>query len=242
MIGSHSFIDTFEEQLIGKNAGDELDVNVTFPEEYHAQDLAGKPAVFKVRINEIKTKELPDLDDDFAQDISEFDTLAEYKESVKKQLTESKEAEAKRTQEDEAVQKIIDDSQMEIPDAMVRTQVGSMVEDFANRLAQQGLGFEQYLQFTGNSMEQLQEQMRPEAMKRIQASLVLEAVAAKENIQISDEDVEAEIDKMAGMYHMDVAELKEIMGDAERENIKRDLSIQKAVRLIMDSAEVFKAE
>lgn len=242
VIGSHSFIDTFEEQLIGKNAGDELDVNVTFPEEYHAQDLAGKPAVFKVRINEIKTKELPDLDDDFAQDISEFDTLAEYKESVKKQLTESKEAEAKRTQEDEAVQKIIDDSQMEIPDAMVRTQVGSMVEDFANRLAQQGLGFEQYLQFTGNSMEQLQEQMRPEAMKRIQASLVLEAVAAKENIQISDEDVEAEIDKMAGMYHMDVAELKEIMGDAERENIKRDLSIQKAVRLIMDSAEVFKAE
>ena len=242
VIGSHSFIDTFEEQLIGKNAGDELDVNVTFPEEYHAQDLAGKPAVFKVRINEIKTKELPDLDDDFAQDISEFDTLAEYKESVKKQLTESKEAEAKRTQEDEAVQKIIDDSQMEIPDAMVRTQVGSMVEDFANRLAQQGLGFEQYLQFTGNSMEQLQEQMRPEAMKRIQASLVLEAVAAKENIQISDEDVEAEIDKMAGMYHMDVAELKEIMGDAERENIKRDLSIQKAVRLIMDSTEVIKAE
>lgn len=242
VIGSHSFIDTFEEQLIGKNAGDELDVNVTFPEEYHAQDLAGKPAVFKVRINEIKTKELPDLDDDFAQDISEFDTLAEYKESVKKQLTESKEAEAKRTQEDEAVQKIIDDSQMEIPDAMVRTQVGSMVEDFANRLAQQGLGFEQYLQFTGNSMEQLQEQMRPEAMKRIQASLVLEAVAAKEDIQISDEDVEAEIDKMAGMYHMDVAELKEIMGDAERENIKRDLSIQKAVRLIMDSTEVIKAE
>ena len=242
VIGSHSFIDTFEEQLIGKNAGDELDVNVTFPEEYHAQDLAGKPAVFKVRINEIKTKELPDLDDDFAQDISEFDTLAEYKESVKKQLTESKEAEAKRTQEDEALQKIIDDSQMEIPDAMVRTQVGSMVEDFANRLAQQGLGFEQYLQFTGNSMEQLQEQMRPEAMKRIQASLVLEAVAAKEDIQISDEDVEAEIDKMAGMYHMDVAELKEIMGDAERENIKRDLSIQKAVRLIMDSTEVIKAE
>ena len=125
---------------------------------------------------------------------------------------------------------------------MVRTQVGSMVEDFANRLAQQGLGFEQYLQFTGNSMEQLQEQMRPEAMKRIQASLVLEAVAAKEDIQISDEDVEAEIDKMAGMYHMDVAELKEIMGDAERENIKRDLSIQKAVRLIMDSTEVIKAE
>ncbi len=242
VIGSHSFIDTFEEQLIGKNAGDEVDVNVTFPDEYHAQELAGKPAVFKVKINEIKTKELPDLDDDFAQDVSEFDTLAEYKESVRKRLIENKEAEAKRTQEDEAVQKIIDHSQMEIPEAMVQTQVGSMVEDFSNRIAQQGLGFEQYLQFTGNTMEQLQEQMRPEALKRIQASLVLEAVAAKEDIQIPDEDVEAEIDKMASMYGMDATELKGVMGDSEKENIKRDLSIQKAVELIMDSVEVIEAE
>lgn len=235
VIGSHSFIDTFEEQLIGKNTGDEVEVNVTFPEDYHAEELAGKPALFKVKINEIKAKELPELDDEFAQDVSEFDTLAEYKESVEKKLAERKEADAKCTKEDEAIQKIIDKSKMEIPDAMVDTQTRSMVDDFANRIAQQGLSMEQYMQFTGMTVEQMMEQMKPEALKRIQSSLVLEAIAKEENIEVSDEDVDAELDKMAEMYGMEADKLKEYMGDNEKESMKKDLAIQKAVDLIMEN-------
>lgn len=237
VIGSHTFIDNFEEQLIGKNTGDELEVHVTFPEEYHAPELAGKPAVFQVKINEIKTKELPDLDDEFAQDVSEFDTLAEYRESVVKKLTERKENEARHAKEEEAIQKIIEDSQMEIPDAMVDTQTRSMVDDFANRMAQQGLGMEQYLQFTGSTVEQLMEQMKPDALKRIQSGLVLEAIAEAEHIEVSDEDVEAEIENMAGMYGMEADKLKEMIGDSEKENMKKDLAIQKAVDLIVEKAE-----
>lgn len=235
VIGSHSFIDNFEEQLIGKNVGEETEVNVTFPAEYHADDLAGKPAVFKVKINEIKTKELPELDDEFAQDISEFDTLAEYKDSVEKKLAERKEADAKRTKEDEAIQKIIDKSEMDIPEAMIETQTRSMVDDFANRIAQQGLSMEQYLQFTGMDVEKMMEQMKPEALKRIQSSLVLEAIAKEENIQVSDEEVEEELTKMAGMYGMEVEKLKEYMGDAQTESMKKDMAIQKAVELIMEN-------
>ena len=235
VIGSHSFIDTFEDQLVGKNVGDEVEVNVTFPEEYHAAELAGKPAVFKVKINEIKTKELPELDDEFAQDVSEFDTLAEYKESIEKKLVERKDAEAKRTKEDEAIQKIIDKSKMEIPDAMVDTQARSMVDDFANRIAQQGLSMEQYMQFTGMNIEKLMEQMKPEALKRIQSSLVLEAIAKEENIEVSDEEVDEELKKMAEMYGMEVEKLKEYMGDAEKESMKKDMAIQKAVDLIMEN-------
>lgn len=235
VIGSHSFIDTFEEQLVGKNAGEEVEVNVTFPEEYHAAELAGKPAVFKVKINEIKAKELPELDDEFAQDVSEFDTLAEYKESVEKKLVERKEADAKRTKEDEAIQKIIDKSKMEIPDAMVDTQTRSMVDDFANRIAQQGLSMEQYMQFTGMTVEKMMEQMKPEALKRIQSSLVLEAIAKEENIEVSDEEVDEELKKMAEMYGMEVEKLKEYMGDAEKDSMKKDMAIQKAVELIMEN-------
>lgn len=235
VIGSHSFIDTFEEQLVGKNAGEEVEVNVTFPEEYHAAELAGKPAVFKVKINEIKAKELPELDDEFAQDVSEFDTLAEYKESVEKKLVERKEADAKRTKEDEAIQKIIDKSKMEIPDAMVDTQTRSMVDDFANRIAQQGLSMEQYMQFTGMTVEKMMEQMKPEALKRIQSSLVLEAIAKEENIEVSDEEVDEELKKMAEMYGMEVEKLKEYMGDAEKDSMKKDMAIQKAVDLIMEN-------
>ncbi|MCI9136418.1 MAG: trigger factor [Lachnospiraceae bacterium] len=237
VIGSHSFIDTFEEQLIGKNTGDDVEVNVTFPEDYHAPELSGKAAVFQVKINEIKTKELPELDDEFAQDVSEFDTLAEYKESVEKKLTERKENEAKRKKEDEAIQKVIEDSQMEIPDAMVDTQTRSMVDDFANRIAQQGLGMEQYMQFTGSTIEQLMEQMKPDALKRIQSSLVLEAVAEAEKIEISDEDVDAEINTMAEMYGMEADKLKEYMGEGEKESMKKDLAIQKAVDFIMEHVE-----
>ena len=166
-IGSHSFIDTFEDQLVGKNVGDEVEVNVTFPEQYHAADLAGKPAMFKVKINEIKAKELPELDDEFAQDVSEFDTLAEYKEDLKKRLEEQKENEAKRTKEDEAIQKIIDKSKMELPDAMVDTQCENMIEEFAQRIAQSGLSMEQYMQFSGLTLDALKEQVRPEAVSRI---------------------------------------------------------------------------
>lgn len=237
VIGSHSFIDNFEEQLIGKNTGDDVEVHVTFPEEYHAPDLAGKAAVFQVKINEIKTKELPELDDEFAQDVSEFDTIAEYRESVEKKLKERKENEARHAKEEEAVQKIIEESQMEIPEAMIDTQVRSMMDDFANRMAQQGLGMEQYLQFTGSTVEQLMEQMKPDALKRIQSGLVLEAIAEAEHIEISDEDVNAEIENMAGMYNMEADKLKEMIGDSEKENMKKDLAIQKAVDLIVEKAE-----
>ncbi len=242
VIGSHSFIDNFEEQLIGKNTGEELDVNVTFPEEYHAPELAGKPAVFKVKINEIKTNELPELDDEFAQDVSEFDTLAEYKEDVKKRLAERKAEDAKRTQEDEAVQKIVEVSQMEIPNAMIETQAGAIMDDFANRIAQQGLALEQYAQLTGTTVEQMLEQMKPEALKRIQSSLVLEAIAVKEDIQVSEEDVEAEIVRMAEMYGMEADKMKEFMGEAEKENLKKDLAVQKAVKLVMEHVEEKDAE
>ncbi len=234
VIGSHSFIDNFEEQLIGKNAGEEVVVNVTFPEEYHAPELAGKPAVFHVKINEIKSKELPDLDDEFAQDVSEFDTLAEYRESVKEKIQKCKENEAEHKREEEAIQKIVEDSQMEIPEAMINTQARSMVDDFANRIAQQGLSMEQYMQFTGMTVEQMLEQMKPDALKRIQNSLVLEAIAKDQDIQISEEEIEEELGKMARMYGMPVDELKKLVGDSEKDSIKLDLSIQKAVKLVME--------
>ena len=234
-IGSHTFIDTFEDQLVGKNAGDEVEVNVTFPEQYQAADLAGKPATFKVKINEIKTKELPELDDEFAQDVSEFDTLAEYKESLKKNLEEKKENEAKRTKEDEAVQKIIDKSKMDIPEAMIDTQCETMIEEFAQRIAQSGLSMDQYLQFSGLTVDGLKEQVRPEVLSRIQASLVLEQIAKDENIEVSDEDVNAEIEKMAASYGMEADKLKEYMGDAEKDSMKKDLAINKAVELVMSN-------
>ena len=234
-IGSHSFIDTFEDQLIGKSAGEELDVNVTFPEDYQVQDLAGKPAVFKVKINEVKTKELPELDDEFAQDVSEFDTLAEYREDVKKKLAERKEADAKRTKEDEAIAKIIDKSKMEIPDPMIDMQVSNMLNDFANNMTRQGLSMDQYLQFTGMTTEKLREQMRPDAVKRIQSSLVLEKIAKEENIEVTDEDVDAKIEEMAKMYGMDAEQMKGYVRDEEKESIKRDIAIEKAVDLIMDN-------
>ena len=234
-IGSHSFIDTFEDQLVGKNVGEEVEVNVTFPEQYQAADLAGKPAVFKVKINEIKAKELPELDDEFAQDVSEFDTLAEYKEDLKKRLQEQKEVEAKKTKEDEAIQKIIDKSKMDIPEAMLTTQCESMVDEFAQRIAQSGLSLEQYLQFSGMTMDALMDQVKPEAMKRIQSSLVLEAIAKDQNIEVSDEDVDAEIEKMAAAYGMEADKIKEYMGESEKKSMKADLAITKAVDFVMGS-------
>ncbi|MEE1008732.1 MAG: trigger factor [Agathobacter sp.] len=234
-IGSHSFIDTFEDQLVGKNIGEELDVNVTFPEQYQAAELAGKPAVFKVKINGIKAKELPELDDEFAQDVSEFETLAEYKEDLKKNLEEKKQADAKKTKEDEAIQKIIDKSKMDIPEAMIDTQCQTMIEEFAQRIAQSGLSMDQYMQFSGLTIDKLKEQVRPEAVTRIQSSLVLEEIAKVENIEVTDEDIDAEIEKMAKMYNMDADKLKEYMGEAEKKSMKNDLAITKAVELIMEN-------
>ncbi len=234
-IGSHSFIDTFEEQLIGKTSGEETEVNVTFPEDYHAEELAGKPAVFKVKIHEIRVKELPDLDDEFAQDVSEFDTLAEYKEDVKKQIEERKKAEARQTKEEEAIKKIVDKSSMEIPDAMLETQIESMIEDFAQRISQQGLSFEQYMQFSGLTMEKLKDQVKPDALSRIKSSLVLEQIVTEENIEATEEDLNTEIDKMADAYKMTADQIRTMMGEAEQKSIKKDIAIQKAVTLVMDN-------
>ena len=199
-IGSHSFIDNFEDQIIGMNIGDEKEINVTFPEDYHAEELKGKPATFKVSVKEIKEKQLPDIDDDFAQDVSDFDTLDEYKADLKKKIAERKEAEAKKQKETEAIEKIVADSKMDIPQAMIDTQVTRMAEDFAQRLQQQGLSLEMYFKYTGLTAEKILDDMKPEAVKRIQNSLVLEAVAKAENIQVSDDEFNAELSKMAEMY------------------------------------------
>ena len=235
-IGSHSFIDTFEDQLIGKNIGEEVEVNVTFPAEYHAAELAGKPALFKVTVKEIKAKELPAADDDFAQDVSEFDTLEEYKTDIQAKLKDKKEKEAKRAKEDKAIDKIIENAQMDIPDAMIDTQVRQMADDFAQRIQSQGLTVEQYFQFTGTNSEQLFEQMRPQALKTIQVRLVLEAIVKAENIVIADEDFEKEIAQMADNYKMEADKLKELIGEKEKEQIIMDMAVQKAVDLIGETA------
>lgn len=235
-IGSGSFIPGFEDQLIGAKIGEELDVNVTFPEEYHAKDLAGKAAVFKCKVNEIKVKELPEADDEFASEVSEFETMDEYKADIKKNLLERKERTAKSQKENAVVEKIVENATMEIPDAMVDTQIRNQMEDFARRMKSQGLTMEQYFQFTGMDVDKMREQMRPEALKRIQNSLVLEAVAKAENIEISDERVDEEITKLADVYKMEADKLKELMGEYEREQMKKDLAIQAAVDLVREAA------
>ena len=235
-IGSHSFIDTFEEQMIGMNIGEEKELNVTFPEDYHAENLKGKPATFKVTVKEIKEKQFPELDDDFAQDVSDFDTLAEYKDDLKKKIAERKESEAKAKKESEAIEKVVEAAKMDIPQAMIDTQVNRMLEDFAMRLQQQGLSVEQYFQYTGMTADKIMEEMKPEAVKRIKNSLVLEAVAKAENIEVSEEEFEAELQKMADMYKMEIEKIKEFMQDAEAKQMKDDIAIQKAVELIVSSA------
>lgn len=235
-IGSHSFIDTFEDQLIGAEVGVEKEVNVTFPEAYHAPELAGKPALFKVTVNEIKAKEMPEVDDEFAKDVSDFETLEEYKADIKAKLVEKKEKEAAGKKEDAVIEKIITNATMDIPAAMIDTQVNRMAEDFAHRIQQQGLSIEQYFQFTGMNADAFLAQMRPQAEKRIQSRLVLEAVAKAENIEISEEAMENEIASMAENYKMEVEKLKEFIRDAELEQIKEDLAIQEAVKLVVDAA------
>ena len=238
VIGSHSFIDTFEDQLIGKNIGEDVEVNVTFPAEYHAAELAGKPATFKVKIKEIKMKELPELNDEFASEVSEFETLDAYKEDVKNKLAETKQAQATAENENNVVQKVVDNAQMDIPAPMVDEQVRNMIEDYARRLQSQGISFDQYLQFTGSTIEQLQEQMRPQAELRLRTRLVLEAVVAAEKIEPSDELVDAEIKKMSENYKMDAEQIKTIMGEAGMAQMKADMAVQEAVDFLVAEAKL----
>lgn len=237
-IGSHSFIDTFEEQLIGKKIGEECEVNVTFPTEYHAADLAGKPATFKVTVKEIKVKELPELNDEFASEVSEFDTLDEYKKDVEKKLAEKKEIEANSKNEDAVVAKVVENASMEIPDKMIDAQAENMVQDMARRMQSQGLSLDMYLKYTGMTVEQMKEQARPDAEKRIRTRLVLEAVAQAENIQISDEKVDEEVAKMAEAYKMEVDKLKSYMSESDIKQMKEDLAVQQAVDLLVAEAKL----
>ena len=236
VIGSHSFIDTFEDQLVGKKVGDEVDVNVTFPEQYQAAELAGKPALFKVKIKEIKVKEYPEIDDEFAQEVSEFDTLEEYKEDIRKKLTEAKENEAARETESRIIEAIVKDSKMDIPEKMIDTACDQMVEEFARNMQMQGIAFEQYLQMTGSTLEQMKEQVKPQAEARVQSSLVLEAIVDAENIEAKDADVDDEILKMSEQYGMEVEKINEMLRDEDRENIKKDICIRKAAELIVNEA------
>ncbi len=237
-IGSHSFIDTFEEQLIGKKIGEECEVNVTFPTEYHAAELAGKPATFKVTVKEIKVKELPELNDEFASEVSEFDTLEEYKKDVEKKLAEKKEIEANSKNEDAVVAKVVENASMEIPEKMIDAQAENMVQDMARRMQSQGLSLDMYLKYTGMTVEQMKEQARPDAEKRIRTRLVLEAVAKAENIQISDEKVDEEVAKMAEAYKMEVEKLKSYMSESDVKQMKEDLAVQQAVDLLVAEAKL----
>lgn len=237
-IGSHSFIDTFEEQLIGKNIGEECEVNVTFPTEYHAAELAGKPAMFKVTVKEIKVKELPALDDEFASEVSEFDTLDEYKQDIEKKLQERKEKAAASQNEDRVVAKVVENASMEIPEKMIDAQVDNMLRETAQRMQSQGLSMDLYMKYTGMTADQMKDQMRPEAVKRIQTRLVLEAVVKAENIETSEEKLDEEIAKMAEAYKMEADKLKSYMTDSDKDQMKQDLAVQAAVDLLVSEAKL----
>ena len=234
-IGSGTFIPGFEEQLIGVEAEKEVEVNVTFPEDYHSEDLKGKAATFKCTVHEIKAKELPELDDEFAAEVSEFDTLEELKADIKAKIKDQKVAEGKKAQEDQAIDAVIAASEMDIPEAMVKTEARQMVESFAQRIQQQGLTMDQYMQFTGMTVDKMLEEMMPQAEKRIQTRLVLEANVDAENITISDEKLDEEVAKMAEMYSMKAEELKSYMGEGEKEQMKKDIAIEEAVKVITDN-------
>ncbi|MGC6176025.1 trigger factor [Lacrimispora sp. 38-1] len=237
-IGSHSFIDTFEEQLIGKNIGEACEVNVTFPNEYHSTELAGKPAMFKVTVKEIKRKELPELNDEFAGEVSEYDTLEEYKNDMKEKVAERKQKAAATENEDHVVEKVVENAAMDIPEPMIDSQVNNMVNDYARRMQSQGLSLDQYMKFTGMTIETLREQMKPQALKRIQTRLVLEAVAKAENIAVSDEAVEKEIATMAESYKMEVGQIKEYLGESGIAQMKEDLAVQEAVDFLVAEAKL----
>lgn len=236
VIGSHSFIDNFEEQLVGRKAGDELDVNVTFPEDYHEASLKGKPALFKVAVKEVRRKEMPELDDEFASEVSEFETLDEYRASVKENLAERKAEEAKRAKETDIVEKIVDNMTVELPEKMVDEHVGQMVREFATRIQYQGLSMEQYLQMTGMTLDAMESQLRPDAEKRIKTRLALEAVVKEEGITATDEDIKKEKENMASMYGVGIDQVEKMVGDAEMEQLSMDAAVQKAIDFLVGAA------
>ena len=235
-IGSHTFIDNFEEQLIGKTTGEECEVNVTFPAEYHVEELKNKPAVFKVKVKEIQRKELPEANDDFASEVSDFDTMEEYKKDLTEKLQAEKIEAAKTADEDKVVAKVIENATMEIPDQMVEEQVNGMVNDYARRLESQGISFKQYVEITGMTVEKIGEQMKPQAIKRIQTRLVLEAVVKAENIQADDAAVEEQFDKMAEDFKMDKEQIKGMFGEEQMAQLKEDLAVQKAIDFLVAEA------
>lgn len=235
-IGSGSFIPGFEEQLVGAEAEKEVEVKVTFPEEYHAEELKGKDAVFKCTIHEIKEKQIPEIDDEFAAEVSEFDTLDEYKADVKAKIKEQKENEGKQKKEDQAVEKAVANAAMEIPEAMIDEQVRQMVNEFAQNMQYQGISFEQYCQITGMTLEKIQEETRPQAVKRIETRLVLEAIAKAENIEVTEERLDEEIKKMAESYNMEADKLKELMGEEEKKQMMEDIAVQDAVTFLVENA------
>ncbi len=241
-IGSGAFIPGFEEQLVGAEIGKEVEVKVTFPEDYQAENLQGKEAVFKCTIKEIKEKELPALDDEFASEVSEFETMAEYRENVKKNLTEKKEKDAKNAKEEAAIQAVVEASEMEIPDPMLESQQKQMVDEFAQRITMQGLSMEQYFQFTGTNYQKMVEQVKPQALERIKSRLVLEAVVKAENIEVTQEEYEKELETMAEVYQMEIAKVKDLMGEREKKNIMQDLAVRKAAEFITDNAKESKAK
>lgn len=234
-IGSHSFIPGFEEQLIGKNAGEECDVEVTFPEDYHAENLAGKPAVFKCKIHEVKEKQLPELDEEFADDAG-FDSVEKYKEDVKKKLVEKREKESKEQKEDAVIDAIIEKAEMDIPEPMIETQQRQLIDEFAQQLSMQGLSLEQYFMFTGMTRDMMMEQTKPRAEKKIKARLVLEAVADAEKMEVSEEEYENELKDMAESYKMEIDKLKDILAEADEKMIKKDLRIKKAIDFVVANA------
>lgn len=236
VLGSHSFIDTFEDQIVGKNVGEEFDVNVNFPEEYQAPELAGKPAVFKVKVNEIKTTELPTLDDEFADEVSEFDTLEAYKEDLKSNLADKKAKEALSIKENAVIDKIIENATMDVPEGMIEHTKEQMVDEFAQRMSYQGLSIEQYFQFTGMDREKFMVTLTPEAERRIKSRLVLEAIVKAENIEASEEEFEQELNKMSAQYQMEIEKLKELIGESEKKAMKFDMAVQKAVDFVTAQA------
>ena len=236
VLGSHSFIDTFEDQLAGKNIGEECEVNVTFPEDYQAKDLAGKPAVFKCKINEIFENELPALDDEFASEVSGCDTLDAYKEEVKQSLLSRKQKDARNQKEEAVITKIIENATMDVADAMIYDMQERMKDEFAQSLKYQGIELSQYLQICNVTEDALMERIKPDAERRIKSRLVLEAVAAAEDIQVSEEETDEELTKMAAQYQMKLEDIKEFMGDAERASINKDIAVKKAIDLVVDAA------
>nr|WP_305134894.1 trigger factor [uncultured Acetatifactor sp.] len=236
-IGSHAFIPGFEEELIGAQIGVETEVNVTFPEDYQAEELAGKPAVFKCTVKKLQEKQLPELDEDFVGEVSEeSDTVEEYREEIRKKLEKRKTDEAKAVKEDAVVDAIIADAKMDIPEAMIETQQRQMVQDYAQRMQSQGISMEQYMQFTGMTGDMLLEQVKPQVMKKIQSRLVLEAVAAAEDIQVTEEEIEEELKTMGEAYQMEPEKVEELLGENGREQVKGDIRVRKAADFVVENA------